>query len=245
MNNLETVRGLDHGAVSDKTETPNVPFLSESEREDFSVSDLESDLEPDELVAKYLKIKGRLFEIDPDLVDSKPSKQSKGSKGRKVDRIKQNHSASVRKLLSQIQRLESDVLFDREAAELQWPSQRNRIAQDRAAERLKGRNSNILEHEEHLTARTVTESNPQRDPTNMHTSAPSDEEDSVLLGDMFSAVPDQTMSVAVVKDEVSSQDIQLRDFGKQSGLSPRRLIEEAVRARYVSIVIESFKITSS
>lgn len=68
--------------------------------------------------------------------------------------------------------------------------------------------------------------------TEVPPAASQDEEDMDLLGQMFSAVPDSPPKSETTPNGADSADVTLRDFGKASGLSPRKVLEEAVRARY-------------
>lgn len=210
--------------------TPGTSTPAESEISDIAVSDLDSDLEEDQLVPTYLKIRGRLFEIDPDIVESKSRKQLKVPKSRSV----KSHPPAVRKLLSQLHQLESDALFDRDNAEAQWPAKRSQIAQTKAASRLQAQTT--VQPEE-----KPKQSNVQAVPLKIDEEDATLEDDDTLFGDdssglladMFSAIPDQVTSSDVTNGDATSETIVLRDFGKQSGLAPRRLLEEAVRARSV------------
>lgn len=200
---------------------------------DIPVSDLDSDMEPDQLVASYIKIKGRLFEIDPEAVEIKPRKQGKGGKGRAVKPSNETQSPAVRKLLSQLQQLESDALFDDIEAGLQWPAKRAEIAQRKAKERLELPTNTAVPKPSGAENVTIA---PRKTPTwkkpvqDARLEENNDDED-VLLGDMFSAVPNEAPRSDETKTSHSNEGITLRDFGKQSGISPRRVLEEAIRAR--------------
>lgn len=52
-----------------------------------------------------------------------------------------------------------------------------------------------------------------------------------MLGDMFSAIPDEPTASETPSENLESGNITLRDFGKHSGLAPRRCLEEAIRSR--------------
>jgi ATP-dependent RNA helicase DHX29 len=200
---------------------PAIPTPAESDQSDATVSDLDSDLEPNQLVPTYLKIKGKLFEIDPESVDVKPKKTPKGGKGRNSKPLLTVQSPAVRKLRSQLQQLESDALFDVETAEAQWPAQRNILAQNKAAQR--------------RDQLTVTDSDvPEASPA-------LDEDDADLLGDMFSAIPEGVVPSNNV-NEKAPDNIILRDFGKQSGLVPRKLLEEVIRSRFVTCTSSETKV---
>ncbi|KAJ4303227.1 hypothetical protein N0V90_002120 [Kalmusia sp. IMI 367209] len=219
--------------------TPSVsaaakPSPTDPDLVDVTVSDLDSDLEPDQLVPTYLKIKGKLFEIDPEAVDPKPRKQAKGQKGRNGKPTNITQPAPVRKLLSQLQQLESDALFDQIEAEAQWPITRNQIAQKKAAERQQ--QPSTPRTNEKPSHPTVSAPTPLKTPSwkkPLQTSEDEKEDEEVLLGDIFSAVPDDTPMNGAPGTNITNEDVILRDFGKQSGISPRRVLEEATRGRFV------------
>ncbi|KAF9733470.1 hypothetical protein PMIN04_008423 [Paraphaeosphaeria minitans] len=208
------------------------PRHPEPEVSDVAVSDLDSDLEPDQLVPTYIKIKGKLFELDPDTVEAKSRKQGKSKKAGNARSMSTTQPPAVRKLLSQLQKLESDALFDDIEAEALWPNKRAELALKIAAERQQpavpktskpfGAASGVS------TPRKVPAwKKPEQDAR----SEDGGEDDDVLLGDMFSAIPDEAPKSNQAKTSDADDGVTLRDFGKQSGISPRRVLEEAVRAR--------------
>jgi ATP-dependent RNA helicase DHX29 len=202
---------------------------SPAQLQDVAVSDLESDLEPDELVPMYLKIKSKLFEVDPDVLETK---LRKATKGRIPKEAGSENAPTVRKLLSQLQRLESDPFFDRDQAETQWPSKRNELAQAKAATKIPTGLGSLSQaaRVEFPTVANDSLSAHQYDSPDAH----SEDEETDLLGEMFAAVPDPSPTASTSRD-AASEKTTLRDFGKQSGLSPRRLLEEAIRGRLVAI----------
>lgn len=202
---------------------------------DVAVSDLESDMEPDQLVPAYIKIKAKLFELDPETVESKSRKQGKGNKARTLKPSNVPQPPAVRKLLSQLQQLESDALFDEIEAEARWPDKRAEIAQKMTIERQqqpKMVKTPKLNGNENGTA-TPRKVPSWKKPEQVSSPADDAEDDDVLLGDMFLAVPDEAPNGGETKASEVNDNVTLRDFGKQSGISPRRVLEEAIRARFV------------
>jgi ATP-dependent RNA helicase DHX29 len=201
---------------------------------DVDVSDLDSDLELDELIPAYLKIKGKLYEIDPDLVETTTRKQSKGSKSKKAIPSQTTQSPATRKLLSQLQQITSDALFDEWEAETQWPAKRNQIAQERANKRqVQADQPTVLGQDENMVASTQP-AVPMPHSSSTVTDPVDTEDEADLLGGMFTAVPDEIQPRQSNADDAVSDTATLRDFGKSSGLTPRRLLEEAVRSRLVA-----------
>jgi ATP-dependent RNA helicase DHX29 len=201
--------------------------IDELKDEEIVISDLESDLEPDQLISAYLKIKGRLFELEPDLLQPKKSKSKTSNSRSSQSMANTPGSAATRKLLLQLQQLESDALFDPDEAESQWPAFRNRIAQQSASKRQKKNQTS-----ESSPARRQDASNPAEKEVENQDSANQDEDEGCnLLGDMFGAIPDEPAMASQGGSAASGNDTILKDFGKYSGLAPRRILEEAVRAR--------------
>lgn len=196
----------------------------------MQVSDIDSDVDLDELVPTYLKIKGRLYEIDPDLVELNPRK--KGSKGKKAAPPKTAQSPRIRKLLSQLQQLESDALFDDREAEARWPSMRNEIAQKQAAKRQKG-TTQPESPESPDQGELLTDPSDKKPSPKTRNSGDADDimAEADMLGDMFSAIPDGPAADEATTENAEASNIVLRDFGKQGGVTPRRVLEEAVRSR--------------
>jgi ATP-dependent RNA helicase DHX29 len=230
-------KGVGKGASSVQTPrsvTPNLGTPAESDNSDAMVSDLESDMEPDQLVPIYLKIKGRIFEHNPDLLQAKPPK-AKGSKRRGLQPVPPpRESAAARKLLSQLKKIESDALFDRDEAEALWPAKRTELAREFAAKpKSQPLAADCIQEDtqnEDAKSGDMLEMNAKDDDS----SAEEDLSDGSLLGDMFGAIPDDPpASRKNARASADDHDITLRDFGKQNGLTPRRILEEAVRARLV------------
>ncbi|KAF1930304.1 ATP-dependent RNA helicase A [Didymella exigua CBS 183.55] len=208
-----------------------LPTPAESDHSDVQVSDIDSDIDLDELVPTYLKVKGRLYEIDPELVEVNPRK--KGSKGKKAAATKTVQSLKVRKLLSQLQQLESDALFDDREAEARWPSKRNEIALNQAAKRQaeavqprasKGPSQDEIADKPSFNERSSSMRVNGGDADDIMAEAD-------MLGDMFSAIPDEPTADNTTTENAEAGNITLRDFGKQGGVTPRRVLEEAVRSR--------------
>lgn len=221
------------GSISKQTAPGTMPPGSaapDTESSDVAISDLDSDIEPDEVVPTYLKIKSRLFEIDPDALDANAGKSRKKSKARGP--VNKPESPAVRKLRSQLQQLESDALFNQEEADALWPAKRNQIAQAKAAGKRSGVQEPIPPKEESSPSSPPKEADDSTAAQGPEADAADDEDDDGMLGGMFAAVPDEPMA-GPINGDAGSENVTVKDFGKQSGMSPRRILEEAIRARYV------------
>lgn len=213
----------------------NIVTPAESDSSDVQVSDLESDIEADDLIPTYLKIKGKLYEIDPQLIEPASRKQSKGSSTKKLASLPK-HTPGVRKLLSQLQQLTGDALFDEYEAETRWPAKRNQIAQAQAAKRQQEPVAHKPEETPDKTDRAATPLLKEKLTTTTTLSDPHGSEDEAdLLGDMFTAIPDEPV---VNPLSAENENVVLRDFGKTGGLSPRKVLDEAVRSRQASTYVD-------
>ncbi|PVI01751.1 ATP-dependent RNA helicase A [Periconia macrospinosa] len=215
------------------------PDSVDQQSSDIAVSDIDSDLEPDQLIPTYLKVKGKLFEIDPGAADPPVRKQAKKTKVRDAKPSNQTQSPAVRKLLSQIQQLESDPLFHAQEAEAQWPTRRNEIARIKAAQRtdinpspsMPDKKSGNIDQDSKVS-KIIQKSQPIEQKVELNTEdSVSDGEDGGLLGDMFSSLPDDVAPGGNSDQQATSENVRIRDFGKQTGITPRRVLEEAVRSR--------------
>ena len=222
-----STHAIENGSI--KGPTSGLPTPAESDLSDVQVSDIDSDIDLDELVPTYLKIKGKLYEIDPELVEV--NQRKKGGKGKKAPPTK-TQPPKVRKLLSQLQQLQSDALFDEREAETKWPAKRNEIAQTQASKRQQGTTQAKSEEEEPKDISPPVSAAKEEPQTTSNGSAADDiMAEADMLGDMFSAIPDEPEATEVPSESAESGNITLRDFGKQSGVTPRRCLEEAVRSR--------------
>ncbi|EME42186.1 hypothetical protein DOTSEDRAFT_175071 [Dothistroma septosporum NZE10] len=102
------------------------------ETDDIDVSDVESDLEPDELLSVYLRTKARLYRLNPES-ETGQSRKSKSSKSAPTP-MKILKGKGEHKLEQKLSRIESDVLFDKREADAHWAGQRLELVRD-AAER--------------------------------------------------------------------------------------------------------------
>lgn len=191
------------------------------------MSDVDSDIETEELVSTYVSTKARLYKLRPELVEEDSSRK----KPSKAPQSKPEYSLlpGIRKLQEKLRRIESDTLFDGYEANLKWASERLQIVRDEPQYRNRGvtKTQHKIEFEKSNSNSAQLQS---ASPTLFEDSDSSDDE--VLLGDMF-AVPNDTPRQEIVADgeKTRNPQVRLRDFGKFTGLSPRRVLEEACRAR--------------
>ena len=186
--------------------SPNVHTESESS--------LDSDLEPDEMIKKYVEWQTHRYRMcsqDAELTD-KSGMLQKGPNG-----ATKPTSRKVARLDSKIAQMKSDVLFDVHEAEFQWSVAHVALKREDADRRKLG-----------LTLAVGK----QDKPAPQDVAKDVDEEDT-MLGELFSSLPetnnmgDGSMTVT----NAAGLAITTRNFGEWTGMAPRRILEESCRAR--------------
>lgn len=192
--------------------------------EEFDVSDVDSDADVDEMMSVYMAAKARLFSIHPDLaVVETTNKKSKKPRQSAVT----SDSPSVRKLQDKIRRIEGDILFDKDLAMQKWSIERMHLLREVEAARQPASQDGPNSDQEPVV--------PKKKPI-MTPSESSDSDHGNDLGDMFAAPSDRKDLKAAHVDTGDASSV-LRDFGKMAGINPRRLLEEACRARDSNVKI--------
>lgn len=180
----------------------------------------DEDLNPREQLERFIELRTRLFRIRPDLLkDRGPSwKKSKT----KQNATSNEHDVQTSKLLKRIKAIESDILFDKEGAQEIWVERKLAIIRNSLERTKLG-----LENKTDLSKRTTTKSSNQSIPTEPH-----DALDGIT--DFFATLPqDSTDEQGNSEITTSHNDmsITIRDFGKWTGLNPRRIFEDTCRSR--------------
>ena len=195
------------------------------EHEDNDISDLESDLDPDESLETWLKTKIALFETDPSLAESlrKRSKASNKSTLRLQNGLSHQTSRRAKTLAEKLQKIESDVLFDQHEADSRWA--KHRIGLVKGLARIPRSEDTGSAGQEALDeARSTTDS-----------SELLDNGEGNAFENLFASVPHDDASgvEAAPRDHSNgSERLLIRDFGKSKGVGPRRVLGEACQARY-------------
>lgn len=212
-----------------KEDPPQQPQTPDEGSSLSSAADSDSDAEPEQLVTKYLDLQSRLHEISPELTEFDARRQRRG-KGKHPITSGNLDPASKRRterLTAKIQKIKSDLLFDEDNAISRWAEIRVDLAQE-AAERKRLGIKNDGEQQK-LTP-TV------RSNAKLAESNDGDDDMDGILGGFFTSLPGMTTDPATGLSIMSStsqegSNVEIRDFGKWTGMSPRRVLEEACRAR--------------
>ena len=204
------------------SEAASEPSEGDLESDD-QLSDLDSDFEPEQMTERYVKLRTRLYHLAP--TDLTPGGGTEKGRVRNSQTLPQStkREHKVARIQSQISQITSDILFDNTRADVLWQSEE------------------IVLHRESAERRRLNQQSPPRKP-DIKTSRvvkqdESGSEDELMVGDLFGALPtmtdqqagaiDGTTSVADVREPI----VQIVDFGKWTGLGPRRVFEEACKAR--------------
>lgn len=191
------------------------------------------------MLSTYLRTKARLFDRNPDLVGDVVSNGKKSKKqGSKPNVPLVRPTQGETKLQQRLKKIESDVLFDQHTADMQWLERRNDLMQDRADRRrlrledapkdnpqsANGPDEKLVEPNASDDIMAEAEAAAQKLLEEM-------DEDDVGLGGMFGDPEDSPMSGPGQTGETAVSNITLRNFGKITGITPRRTFEEACRSR--------------
>ncbi|RGP59930.1 hypothetical protein FSPOR_10969 [Fusarium sporotrichioides] len=186
----------------------------------------DSDIEPDELVSKYLESKAKLLEFERGRPENLPITEH-------------DEQLAVAKLEAKIRKIESDVLFDKYEADQQLKVQRVDLErhlaaakhdrQDQAVENL------AVEEEAALEKTDVGDINNEAERIAAEILAEVSDEDNDI-GGLFASLPQNEVDASTgesrtVVNSADGNQIVIRDFGKSTGISPRRALEEACRSR--------------
>ncbi|KAI9725550.1 MAG: hypothetical protein M1828_003038 [Chrysothrix sp. TS-e1954] len=215
-------------ASSAGPEAKNAARSNADETKEQRVSDLEDDLDPQEMISVYLRTKARLYDLRPDLIDP-PSKRSKGQS--KPEPPSSATQSIVARLRNKLKKISFDLLFDQDEAERQWQEQRISIAKEQATRRklqlseVKDDHQKSSTKSAELKAEDQTSSRPSGTAS---TANDSDSESDTALGDLFAAEPIGTASEVNHTDaDTTDPSVTIRDFGDAKGVDPRRVLEDA------------------
>ncbi|EFQ34047.1 helicase associated domain-containing protein [Colletotrichum graminicola] len=191
----------------------------------------DSDIEPDDLVPVYLVTKAKLFELER-------SQQGK-KKQRNGDSGSDEGAETLDKLRAKIDRIDKDVLFDKFAAEQQWRTQKVALEKEIAAARKQKSLEQAQKEAERDTEGPVASSdgdiNDEAERIAAEVLAQGEDDEDGGLSDLFANLPVSEVDAAgkssIVLNGADGVKITIRDFGKWTGVSPMRALEEACRAR--------------
>lgn len=196
-----------------------------------SQSESDSDLEPEDLVQRYLALHARLYEVSPESIDGdrKRHKNAKAISSKDNGYLDPNAKRTIARLTAKLSKIKSDILFDEDEAEREWAEAQIELVKHSAERRKLG-----IPDTEQQTKHTLRR--PSTSETAEDGSKQTNEDLHDILGDFFTSLPESTTNPATGTSSMSTIDpggvtMEIRDFGRSSGIKPRRVLEDAIRAR--------------
>ena len=176
------------------------------------------------MIDKYILLQTQLYHLHPSFVVQSQNNIGKRQKN-KAQPPKSTENVpnqKARRIHAQIAQITSDILFDKEHAESRWASKYIELCQDEALRR-------------HLDPDEEPDSLSRNSPPAKSSEAPDTEEPDIMLGSFFSTLPDISTDSANENVEMSSSEqgeiVKIRSFEKWTGIGPKRILEEACKAR--------------
>ncbi|AEO59389.1 hypothetical protein MYCTH_2307634 [Thermothelomyces thermophilus ATCC 42464] len=191
----------------------------------------DEDIEPDQLLPFYLEAKTQLFAIQ------RPRQDAAKRKGTK-DKPDSQTDPEEALLLAKIDRVERDVLFDKRVAEEQWRNKKIALEKEYAAAKAEQKKKETPEEEPAPDDSNDVNAEAER----IAAEILAEESDDQALSDLFATLPVSevdpvTGKASTVMNGADGSKITIRDFGKWTGVTPMRALEEACRARDSSVRI--------
>lgn len=186
---------------------------------------------------QYLDAKAKLYEAERESQHERKSGKHRPSPDGPIDE-------NLAKLQAKLGRIESDVLFDRFVAEQQWRARRVALEKELAVKRQQRAQQTTTETDcrnaEVPAAAPHDESNgainDEAERIAAEIMAEGNDDDDETLVDLFANLPTNetdptTGKTNTVINGTDGVKVIIRDFGKWTGMSPLRLLEEACRSR--------------
>jgi len=170
----------------------------------------------------------RLYTISPESVQS--NGKGKANPERRVSALTTgNHhkvNRTIDRLIVKLNKIKADILFDASEASRRWADCQVDLAREAADRRRLGIRDGIDPKEEV----------PPIDISNQAEALDNDEDNADMLEGLFDSLPASTNGLGVRAEGTGSEGlgkelVNIRDFGKWTGLSPRRILEEACKSR--------------
>ncbi|EGX96110.1 ATP-dependent RNA helicase A [Cordyceps militaris CM01] len=184
-----------------------------------TIATCDSDVEPDELIPEYISTKTKLLELS-----------------RTPAAVSDDNAMTVAKLEAKIQMIENDVLFDKPTAEAQWRGKKIAVEQQLAVTRKQreAKRENAVPMES-LVLEDPKERGINNEAERVAAEILAQVEDMDDLEGLFDSLPQSEIDPATGKSQIvinsaDGRKMVLKDFGKWTGMGPRRILEEACRS---------------
>ncbi|CAJ2503059.1 Uu.00g104530.m01.CDS01 [Anthostomella pinea] len=206
----------------------------------------DEDIEPDDLIPAYLETRIQLFHIQRPKQDSKKSKTIRNNTSDATTESSLDPSSNdlaEARLLAKIERIEQDVLFDKASAGHIWRGERIELEKEFAAQAKETEQAEQSKAQEDPVTEVQSDDDVSKEAKRITAEIlqqdGSDEDQS--LSDLFASLPvqetDHTGKTSTVITGNDGVKTVIRDFGKWSGISPTRVLEEACRSRDPAVKI--------
>ncbi|KAI1005694.1 putative helicase [Podosphaera aphanis] len=217
-----------------------------------SVIDYESDIDPDDLLPTYLDCQTKIFNLQASM---HPKRRPYRSSANQAIAQEKNDVANIQlnELIKKIKKIEDDILFDKYIADQKWETMRIQLQKDAAVAHRKVKEPGIESSDSVLNS--PTSDKPTND-VDIDAAKIADElleensnDEDIGISDFFASLPTDRIDPINGKstteiNEGQNVTMTIRDFGKWSGVSPSRVLEEACRARD-TFVKQSFTLVSA
>ena len=204
-------------------------------KEDESHSD--DNVEPQELLNRYLELQTRLFKRQPELTVIEHPRLTK-AKSKKTQKEQHSEGADIvsRRLLSRISRLQRDLLFDRDEAYEKWGELRVQLLRE-AAERKRLH----LDESPFVTPVESSVASSEAQPT-PSSSEDGDADDGIGLSEFFESLPEAGVDATtgnsnIIASNADGEHVTIRSFAAWRGLPPGKILEEACKARFEGLFL--------
>ena len=218
--------------------TPSCPSPLEESTSVSSESDFDSDLEPHQQISRYLSLQSQLYAVDPTLANPTQKMPKRAAAGIRNVNSSENViiDRKVARLTAKLEKINSDILFDREQAEMKWAQHWTQLAKERSERERLG--IHISSEKGHQGKRQQN-SEAIASPSNVPEPIRNELDTGDMLGEFFSGLPNSVTDSITGTSNMKSANadgsmVIIRSFGKWNGISPRRVFEEACRARRVA-----------
>ncbi|KAI9891929.1 MAG: hypothetical protein M1814_002314 [Vezdaea aestivalis] len=247
---------VEQTVTSDTTTQTN--HANETPSDNEPVSDINSDVEPDELLEKHVQTRLAIYRIDPHALFLSSGSKTKQPKRRPTTKAAIPLSKRVTQLIDKLKQIESDALFDSWAAEAQWAVAKTdadrKAAQQRKKQHLARKQSveqsGHISSDHHPKAAEEISKEAEAASAGLIAEDAGEEEELGLFGDMFANLPEMLTNVSsgtsemILKESNGISQSTIRDFGKWTGVGPKRILEDTCKARDSGVKIR-FSIISS
>ncbi|KAI9805235.1 MAG: hypothetical protein M1833_005688 [Piccolia ochrophora] len=235
---------------------PSESAQSSSEMSTDDSREEENSIEPENLIAKHLTLKSRIYELEPSLLQTRVKKSRR--KGPPTESFEKDPAAhgQVSGLLRRLRQIESDILFDQGEADMQWAIKKIEIDSERSDRRrlglelaeptcipresVKDASRELSDSDRRKGLQAERSSQPLFNGTGGnstdHSADESAENETAILGALFedsqgSGIPPSKETVDTACKSEAQVTITARDFGTWTGTHPRRILEESCRAK--------------